>query len=212
MTAKLEFDDSQLDWEKGQGLLPAIVQHAITGKVLMLAYMNESALEQTLDSGFVTFYSRSRKRLWQKGEISGNVLSLIAIDADCDGDTLLIQAQPAGPVCHLETPTCFGDQAWPKHAFLAELEQIILQRKNADSETSYTARLLAGPIKRMAQKVGEEGVETALAAVAGDRDDLLSEAADLMYHLQVLLVSAGADLNSLTDTLQQRHQAETAAP
>lgn len=202
----IEFDGSALNWQKSNGLIPAIIQHAVTGKVLMLAYMNESALEQTLSSGYVTFYSRSRKRLWQKGETSGHVLSLAAIDADCDKDTLLIQAHPAGPVCHLETPTCFGDQNWPGHAFLAELEQIIKQRKSADPSTSYTAQLLTGPSKRIAQKVGEEGVETALAAVAESRDELLSEAADLLYHLQVLLVSADVDLSHLSDTLRQRHQ------
>ncbi len=201
------FDGSSLDWQKGNGLIPAIIQHSVSGKVLMLAYMNEAALEQTLNSGYVTFYSRTRKRLWQKGETSGHVLSLVAIEADCDKDTLLIQAHPAGPVCHLETPTCFGDQNWPRHAFLAELEQIIQLRKNADPETSYTAQLLTGPGKRIAQKVGEEGVETALAAVAESRNELLNEAADLLYHLQVLLVSADIDLSHLSDTLRQRHQA-----
>lgn len=211
MTDTAQLGISALDWDKGNGLIPAIVQHAATGQVLMLAYMNAAALEQTLNSGHVTFYSRSRARLWQKGETSGNVLSLVDVQADCDGDTLLVQAQPAGPVCHKNTPTCFGDQRWPPHAFLAELEQIIRQRRDADPDSSYTARLLAGPVERLAQKIGEEGVETALAAVTGQPHELLNEAADLVYHLQVLLCAAGVDLDALSNTLRQRHQKPAAA-
>lgn len=209
MTTDIEFNPASLDWEKGSALLPAIIQHAGTGQVLMLAYMNQAALEQTLSSGLVTFYSRSRQRIWRKGETSGNTLSLIAIDTDCDRDTILIQARPAGPVCHLNTPTCFGDQPWPGHAFLAELEQIIQERKQADPEHSYTVRLLQGRRQRLAQKVGEEGVETALAAVADSSEALLNEAADLVYHLQVLLSASGLDLKTLSDVLRQRHQAQT---
>lgn len=206
MTSNIEFDPASLDWEKGNALLPAVIQHAGTGQVLMLAYMNQAALEQTLNSGLVTFYSRSRQRMWRKGETSGNTLTLAAIDTDCDRDTILIQAWPSGPVCHLNTPTCFGDQRWPGHGFLAELEQIIQARKNADPEHSYTAKLLRGPRRRLAQKVGEEGVETALAAVAEQPADLLDEAADLVYHLQVLLTASGLDLNALSNLLRQRHQ------
>ncbi len=211
MTIEYEFEGDKLAWEKGDGLLPAIVQHADSGKVLMLAYMNAAALRQTLATGRVTFYSRGRQQLWRKGETSGNTLALIAIQADCDQDTLLIQARPAGPVCHRNTPTCFGDQAWPGHAFIGQLDQLIQQRKTADTDTSYTARLLAEPLPRVAQKVGEEGVETALAAVTGDSSELLSEAADLLYHLQVLLARSGLTVAALSNTLQQRHSGQPAA-
>ncbi len=207
MNTILDFDGSGLAWQKNNGLIPAIVQDAASGKVLMLAYMNAEALEHTLQSGLVTFYSRSRRQLWQKGETSGNSLSLVDIQADCDRDTLLVQARPAGPVCHLQTPTCFGDQNWPKHAFLAELEQIIQQRAGTDPKSSYTAQLWAGPIRRLAQKVGEEGVETALAAVSQGPTELLNEAADLLYHLLVLLNKSGDGLNAVSQILQQRHQA-----
>ncbi len=207
MNNKPDFDSAELAWQKGGGLLPAIVQHAASGKVLMLAYMNEDALELTLQSGLVTFYSRSRQQLWQKGESSGNHLRLIDIQVDCDRDTLLVQVLPAGPVCHLLTPTCFGDQQWPEQAFIAELEQIIQQRAGADPEYSYTAQLLAGPVRRLAQKVGEEGVETALAAVSQGPDELMSEAADLLYHLLVLLNKKDIGLSDVCRILQQRHQA-----
>jgi len=206
MNNPLQFDASKLSWHKSNGLIPVIVQHVANGKVLMLAYMNAEALQHTLDSGLVTFYSRSRQQLWQKGETSGNTLTLVDIQADCDLDTLLIQAQPAGPVCHLQTPTCFGDQAYPSHAFLGELQQLIQQRKTADPDNSYTAQLLSGSIHRAAQKVGEEGVETALAAVAEGTDELHNEAADLLYHLLVLLTKADTNLAAVCDVLDQRHQ------
>jgi phosphoribosyl-ATP pyrophosphohydrolase/phosphoribosyl-AMP cyclohydrolase len=198
-----------LDWAKGDGLLPAIVQHADSGRVLMLGYMNRDALARTLADGRVTFWSRSRETLWQKGETSGHVLDLVAIEADCDRDTLLLQARPAGPVCHLGTPTCFGDPAWPAHGFLGELAALVQARRDADPDTSYTARLLQAPVERVAQKVGEEGVETALAATLDDPSQLAGEAADLLYHLLVLLARRGLDLDRVVATLQARH-AETA--
>ncbi|HSH29713.1 MAG TPA: bifunctional phosphoribosyl-AMP cyclohydrolase/phosphoribosyl-ATP diphosphatase HisIE [Thiohalobacter sp.] len=158
----------QLDWNKGDGLLPAIVQDAADGRVLMLGYMNAEALEATRQSGRVTFFSRSRQRLWTKGEISGNHLELVDILTDCDRDTVLVLARPAGPACHTGTDTCFGDAQIPRVGFLARLERTIGERAGADPEESYTARLLAEGGKRCAQKVGEEGVEVALAAAAGD--------------------------------------------
>lgn len=208
-TNSINIDSKNLHWEKGNGLIPAIVQHADTGKVLMLAYMNEAAFNKSLSTGKVTFYSRSRSQLWQKGETSGNTLQLIDIQVDCDQDTILVQARPSGPVCHLLTPTCFGDQNWPTHGFLGELERLIQARKNADPESSYTAQLLTGPRKRAAQKVGEEGVETALAAVLDDREELTNEAADLLYHLLVLLTHSGLDLGDINRVLEQRHQQQS---
>lgn len=198
-------DIDALDWNKGDGLLPAIVQHAHSGQVLMLAYMNTAALRQTLDTGLVTFFSRSKQRLWQKGESSGHVLRLRAIDTDCDHDTLLLQAEPAGPVCHLNTPTCFGDQPWPGHGFLGQLQALIESRRDAHADSSYTATLLQSSLDRVAQKVGEEGVEVALAALLDDPDKLTDEAADLVYHLLVLLTRSGLGLGSVTDRLKLRH-------
>ncbi len=194
------------DWKKGDGLLPAIVQDADDGRVLMLGYMNAEALEKTRSSGRVTFFSRSKRRLWTKGETSGNRLELVDILVDCDRDTLLVLARPNGPSCHTGTDTCFGDTRPRGVGFLAELERIIRSRADADPETSYTARLLAEGVKRCAQKVGEEGVEVALAAAAGEREELESEAADLLYHLLVCLQSAGSDLDSVVDTLLRRHR------
>ncbi|MFC4819302.1 bifunctional phosphoribosyl-AMP cyclohydrolase/phosphoribosyl-ATP diphosphatase HisIE [Dokdonella ginsengisoli] len=186
-----------LDFAKGDGLLPLIVQHAHDGRVLMLGYANREALEATLRTREIHFWSRSRQRLWRKGETSGHVLELVSIAPDCDGDTLLCQALPAGPTCHLGTPTCF-DAATPAHPWLNELEALIAARANADPASSYVARLLAAPLARRAQKVGEEGVETALAAVGGDAAKLREEAADLLFHLLVLL--RGSDL-SLADVV-----------
>jgi phosphoribosyl-AMP cyclohydrolase / phosphoribosyl-ATP pyrophosphohydrolase len=199
-------DLERLDWAKGDGLLPAVVQDATDGRVLMLAYMNESALAATLESGRVTFYSRSKQRLWTKGETSGNVLELVAITADCDRDTLLVQARPTGPACHTGSPTCFGDTAWPLVGFLARLDDVVASRQGQPPEVSYTARLLAEGTQRCAQKVGEEGVETALAAVAGELESLDGEAADLLYHLLVCLRSAGSDLDRVLAELIRRHK------
>ncbi len=202
---EIDFDPAALDWEKGGGLLPAIVQHARSGQVLMLGYMNPASLQHSLDCGKVTFYSRSKQRLWTKGETSGNFMQLVAMQTDCDRDTLLVQALPQGPVCHTGTQTCFGDAMQPSLGFLAALEQVVQARKGADPESSYTAKLYQKGTRRIAQKVGEEGLETALAAVAQGREELLGEAADLLYHLLVLLSDRDADLNAVVEVLQARH-------
>lgn len=194
-----------LDWQKVDQLMPAIVQDADNGRVLMLAYMNREALEQTLDSARVTFFSRSRNRLWTKGENSGNSLELVNIRCDCDADTLLVIARPRGPTCHLGTITCFGESPAPGAGFLADLQELIAARRHADPQSSYTARLLSEGLQRCAQKVGEEGVETALAAVGDDIDKLNAEAADLLYHLLVCLTRAGSDLEAVIRVLRKRH-------
>lgn len=195
----------KIDFKKGGGLVPAIVQHAKTEQVLMLGYMNAESLAKTQKIGFVTFYSRSRKMLWTKGETSGNKLSLVSITADCDNDTLLVRAIPAGPTCHEGTVSCFGADGPEGLGFLAYLEDLIDGRKTADPDSSYTAKLLQGPLRRAAQKVGEEGVETALAAVAETPDKLTSEAADLMYHLMVLLAAKDVKLEAVIKELRSRH-------
>lgn len=188
-----------------RGLVPAVVQDADTALVLMLGYMNEEALSHTLESGHVTFYSRSKQRLWTKGESSGHVLELVSIHADCDADTLLILARPRGPTCHNGTVTCFGDFPGPELAFIGELGRLVAQRQQQRPTGSYTTRLFDAGTRRIAQKVGEEGVETALAAVAQDRDALLGEAADLVFHLLVLLRDRDLGLNELASTLRARH-------
>ena len=194
-----------LDFDKVDGLMPAIVQDVDTGRVLMLGYMNREALEKTQATGHVTFFSRSRQRLWTKGETSGNTLELVSLNADCDRDTLLVQAVPHGPTCHLGTDTCWGDEVNPAVGFLAELERVIESRADADPESSYTARLLNKGVKRCAQKVGEEGVEVALAATAGDREELINESADLLYHLLVVLNAGAVSLDEVLATLIDRH-------
>ena len=192
----------QLDFGKQDGLLPAVIQDARSGQVLMLGYMNREALERTLDSRKVTFFSRSKQRLWTKGESSGHVLELVRLEADCDADTLLVQALPRGPTCHLGRASCFPDAP---AQFLGELDALIAQRVAERPAGSYTTRLLEAGIRRIAQKVGEEGVETALAAVIQDDDALLGEAADLAYHLLVLLHARGLGLAELQATLAKRH-------
>jgi len=201
----IDFEPQDLDWEKGEGLLPAVVQDARSGRVLMLGYMNAEALAHSLSSGRVTFYSRSKQRLWTKGESSGNWLQLQRVRMDCDRDTLLVLAQPNGPVCHTGTDTCFGNQVEPTVGFLAQLERIVQGRKGASAESSYTARLYQSGTRRIAQKVGEEGLETALAAVAQGKPELLGEAADLLYHLLVLLSDRDLDLAQVVEVLQERH-------
>jgi phosphoribosyl-ATP pyrophosphohydrolase/phosphoribosyl-AMP cyclohydrolase len=196
---------STLDWGKGGGLVPLIVQHAYDGRVLMLGYANLEALERTLQTQQIHFWSRSKQRLWRKGESSGHALKLVSIAADCDRDTLLCQALPDGPTCHLGTPTCF-DAATPAHPWLNELEALIAARAHADPASSYVAKLLAGKPARRAQKVGEEGVETALAAVSGDRDELRNEAADLLFHLLVLLRGSDLALADIVGELARRHR------
>ncbi|MEE1999892.1 bifunctional phosphoribosyl-AMP cyclohydrolase/phosphoribosyl-ATP diphosphatase HisIE [Alkalimonas sp. MEB108] len=198
---------SQLKWPD-TGLLPAIVQHAISGKVLMQGYMNQQALSHTLSSEKVTFFSRSKQRLWTKGESSGHTLDLVAISNDCDADSILVLAMPKGPTCHVGTETCWHDNQSnsPALSFLYDLEQVIQSRKEADPASSYTASLFAKGVKRIAQKVGEEGVESALAAMAGDKEELANEAADLVFHLLVLLQSQQLELNDVLKVLQKRHK------
>ena len=199
--SKTTFDIEALAWDKQDGLLPAIVQDGATLRVLMLGYMDRAALAATLASGHVTFYSRSKQRLWTKGESSGHVLALVSVDVDCDADTLLVQARPHGPTCHLDRTSCFPDAPGDG---LAELDALIAQRERERPQGSYTTRLFEGGIRRIAQKVGEEGVETALAAVAQDDDALLGEAADLLYHLVVALRARGLALDDVRRVLAAR--------
>lgn len=198
-------DLSQIDWSKSDGLVPAIVQHWLTGEVLMLGYMDAKALALTHSSGKVSFFSRSKQRLWTKGESSGHVLHLKSIRVDCDGDTLLVLADPHGPTCHLGTRSCFGNEVRPPLGFLAQLDALVESRKTELPEGSYTTKLFHGGTRRIAQKVGEEGVETALAAVAQGDDELLGEAADLLFHLAVLLRARGFGLKDATKVLVERH-------
>jgi phosphoribosyl-ATP pyrophosphohydrolase/phosphoribosyl-AMP cyclohydrolase len=202
----MKINATSIDWEKGGGLVPAIVQDSKTEQVLMLGYMNEASLAKTQEIGLVTFYSRSRQELWTKGETSGNTLKLQSITVDCDKDTLLVRAIPTGPTCHEGTVSCFGETGPEGLGFLSYLEDLIDARKSADADSSYTASLLQGPLRRAAQKVGEEGVETALAAVAETEDKLTSEAADLMYHLLVLLAAKDVKLESVISELKNRHK------
>ncbi len=196
----------ELDFEKMNGLIPAIIQHADTGKVLMLGFMNKEALQQTIETQNVVFFSRSKNRLWKKGETSGNVLNVQSIGYDCDKDTVLILAHPQGATCHTGSESCFGDLESPSIAFLPELERVIATRKLGDPNLSYTASLYQSGIKRIAQKVGEEGVEVALAATVKDYEELKNESADLLYHLLVLLNSSALSLKDVIDVLKSRHQ------
>ena len=217
-----------LAWEKGGGLIPAIVEDASGGGVLMLGYMDRAALDRTFETGRVTFWSRSRGRLWTKGESSGNRLEVVALAADCDGVSLLVTARPSGPVCHTGTASCFsgagalpcgrgfrpdalsqpgiGAEAPPTGAaFLAQLDRIVERRERERPDHSYTSKLFADGLPRIAQKVGEEAVETVLAAVTGTEEDLLDESADLVFHLLVLLRVKGLGLADLSARLAQRH-------
>jgi phosphoribosyl-ATP pyrophosphohydrolase/phosphoribosyl-AMP cyclohydrolase len=193
----------RLDWDKGGGLLPAIVQDASTLRVLMLGYMDRAALQATLDTWRVTFFSRSKGRLWTKGESSGHFLDVVSLDVDCDGDTLLVLARPQGPTCHLQRESCFPTAPG---ALLAELADLVERRHRELPEGSYTTKLFQAGTRRIAQKVGEEGVETALAAVAEDDDALLGEAADLMFHLLVLLRARGLGLAEVEAKLATRRR------
>ncbi|GAB3526355.1 bifunctional phosphoribosyl-AMP cyclohydrolase/phosphoribosyl-ATP diphosphatase [Photobacterium proteolyticum] len=204
---------TSINWEKVDGLVPAIVQDNTSGQVLMLGYMNDEALNKTLETKQVTFWSRTKSRLWTKGETSGNVLELKSIKLDCDQDTLLVKVNPVGPTCHLGTTTCFdsdnaieGQDEQPALVFLHQLEQVLAARKDADPDSSYTASLYARGTKRISQKVGEEGVEVALAATSGDKKELVCESADLIYHLIVLLQDQGLSLSDVTAKLQERHK------
>ncbi len=196
-----------LDFSKSDSLLPAVVQHADSGAVLMVGYMNAEALTETFKRSRVVFFSRSKQRLWMKGETSGHVLDLVDVRTDCDRDALLVTARPNGPVCHVGTATCFGDEAAAGGplAFLSKLEGVIAQRIAENPEGSYTARLFAKGPARIAQKVGEEGLEVALAAVAEGDDKVISESADLLYHLLVLLKSRGVTLARVVAELESRH-------
>lgn len=200
----------QVDWYKMGGLVPAIIQDDRTGQALMLGYMNRDALDRTLSTGLVTFFSRSKQRLWTKGESSGHRLVLVEVHLDCDGDSVLVRALPHGPTCHRGTETCFGNLADPLLAFLSTLEGIIGERTTADPAHSYTARLMAEGVQRIAQKVGEEGVEVALAAMGGDPADLTAEAADLLYHLLLLLKAGESSLDKVIAELRRRHAASSA--
>jgi phosphoribosyl-AMP cyclohydrolase / phosphoribosyl-ATP pyrophosphohydrolase len=222
LTGKMTADPSpdfsslqNLDWDKGAGFLPAIVQDADSGAVLMLGYMNHEALAVTQATGRVTFWSRSKGRLWTKGETSGHFLEYQAIAADCDRDALLILAHPKGPACHLGTPTCWGENppqpAAQQFAFLAHLERVIAQRIATRPEGSYTAKLLAEGMRRIAQKVGEEGLELALAGIAQSDQDIIAEAADLLFHTLVLLQAKGLSLSQVVSELDARH-ADDAPP
>jgi phosphoribosyl-ATP pyrophosphohydrolase/phosphoribosyl-AMP cyclohydrolase len=201
-----EAEVATLAWDKMDGLIPAVVQDSATGQVLMLAYMNREALEATLRSGFATFYSRSRGRLWQKGETSGNRLAVRGVFADCDEDSVLVKADPAGPACHLGTTSCFTEEGADGVGFLAQLARIVHDRAEAGDETSYTARLLAEGTARIAQKIGEEGVELALAAVGRDKAGCVEETADLIYHLTVLMEARGFGWEDVAARLRDRHE------
>lgn len=198
-----------LAWNKMDGLLPAAVQDHGSGRMLMLGYMDREALEATLASGLVTFFSRSKQRLWQKGETSGNVLRLVSVHEDCDADALLVLADPEGPTCHLGTQSCFGSEPGGP-GWLAELSRIVSDRAGSGDETSYTRRLIEGGVERIAQKVGEEGVEVALAAVTRDTSECAQEIADLLYHLCVLMEARDFDWAEVMAVLKSRHSERSA--
>ena len=198
-----------IDFAKGGGLVPAVVQDAVTRKVLMLGYMNEEAYKLTLDRGLVTFFSRSRNRIWTKGETSGNFLQVREILADCDGDTLLVKAIPSGPVCHTGADTCFGEENQPSEIsspeFLFYLESVIRDRRTNPIEGSYTNHLFSRGLNKIAQKVGEEAVELVIASKDDDKDLFLGEAADLIYHFLVLLAQKDTALAEVINVLKDRH-------
>jgi phosphoribosyl-ATP pyrophosphohydrolase/phosphoribosyl-AMP cyclohydrolase len=195
----------KIDWKKNHGLVPAIVQDAATLQVLMLGYMNAAALKQTLRTKKVTFFSRSKQRLWVKGETSKNFLHLVSIEVDCDNDTLLVKARADGPTCHRGTTSCFGDKGASGVGFLAHLDQVVAGRLQSGDKKSYTVRLAQEGVARVAQKVGEEGVETALAALSAGKAEFTGEAADLLYHLIVLLRVKKQSLADAVAVLEKRH-------
>ena len=199
-------NSNKLAWDKMDNLLPAIVQDALSGKVLMQGYMDQDALSKTLETGKVTFFSRSKQRLWTKGKTSGHTLDLVSVACDCDQDSLLVLANPNGPTCHTGAESCWFEGNTPAFTFLADLERVLAARKDADPKSSYTASLYNKGIKRIAQKVGEEGVETALAATVHDKEELKNEAADLLYHLTVLLQASDMSLNDALNVLRERHK------
>jgi len=196
----------KIDWDKGDGLVPAIVQNTDNGQILMLAYMDRAALAQTISSKKVTFFSRSKNRLWTKGETSGNWLDYISGEMDCDADTILIQARPQGPSCHTGSVTCFNDQTPSNIGFLDQLGRLIAERHKTMPKGSYTTSLFTEGKARIAQKVGEEGVELALARMKDDSAEMANEAADLLFHMMVLLEDAGLSLADAITVLQDRHK------
>ena len=198
-----------LAWEKGSGLLPAIIQDVNTGQVLMLGYMNADALAKTLNIKKVTFFSRSKDRLWTKGETSGNWLDFVSAEMDCDADTILIQARPHGPVCHTGSQTCFNDDSVSTNGFLDQLSVLIASRYRTMPENSYTTSLFRDGTARIAQKVGEEGVELALARMKNDPEETKNEAADLLFHMMVLLQDADLAFSDVVAVLQERHKMES---
>ena len=196
----------QVDWEKGDGLVPAVIQDVHNGHVLMLGYMNQAALRQTINNGKVTFFSRSKNRLWTKGETSGNWIDYVRGEIDCDADTILIQARPYGPVCHTGSISCFNDIAPDNTQFLGQLGLLIAERHAAMPANSYTTSLFAEGKARIAQKVGEEGVELALARMKDDRTEIANETADLLFHIMVLLQDAGLKLGDVVEVLEERYR------
>lgn len=197
----------ELDFDEMDGLIPAIIQDNSTQKVLMLGFMNKEAYEKTVETGKVTFFSRTKKRLWTKGEESGNFLNVVSIKADCDNDTLLVMANPCGPVCHKGTDTCWGEKNEQDIMFLKELQDFIDKRHEEMPENSYTTSLFKSGVNKMAQKVGEEAVETIIEACNGTDERLIYEGADLLYHLIVLLTSKGYRIEDLARELKERHSA-----
>ena len=202
---KLE-SSAQVDFEKSEGLVPAIVQDAQSRKVLMLGYMNSHALDETLASKKVTFFSRSKQQLWTKGESSGNYLNLVELLIDCDRDAILVKANPQGPTCHLGDDTCWGESNESSAAFLDYLGQVIKERKGRSPEESYTARLFSKGINKVAQKVGEEAVELVIEAKDNNEDLFKNEAADLLFHYLMLLEAKGFSLSDIISVLKERHQ------
>ena len=202
-------NSENLAWEKGSGLLPAIIQDVNTGQVLMLGYMNADALAKTLDLKKVTFYSRSKDRLWTKGETSGNWLDFVSAEMDCDADTILIQARPHGPVCHTGSQTCFNDHSASTTGFLDQLSALVALRHRTMPKNSYTTSLFRDGTARIAQKVGEEGVELALAHMKNDPKETKNEAADLLFHMIVLLENADLAFSDVVAVLQERHKEES---
>lgn len=198
-------DWDSADWDKGDGVLPAIIQDAATGQILMLGYMNRESADVTVSSGRVTFYSRSKQRLWTKGETSGNGLAFVSAALDCDRDTILVQAKPTGPTCHTGARTCFTDTLPDGAGFLAYLDSLVASRREIMPEGSYTTSLFQAGAARVAQKVGEEGVELALARMKDDREEMANEAADLLFHVLVLLADAGMTLDDALAVLRKRH-------
>ncbi|MFW5708502.1 MAG: bifunctional phosphoribosyl-AMP cyclohydrolase/phosphoribosyl-ATP diphosphatase HisIE [Bacteroidota bacterium] len=195
-----------MNFEKLNGLVPAIIQEPSGGKILMTGFMNEEALQKTRETGKVTFFSRTRNTIWTKGETSGNFMKVLQIFEDCDNDTLLIYAEPTGPVCHTGDATCFHDDPGPGLAFLAQLQSVIKGRKGQSPETSYTARLFEKGLPRIAQKVGEEAVECVIEAMKGDKEKFKEEASDLLYHLLVLLAQQELDIADVVKVLEGRHK------